>query len=296
MCVVHEVAFHVGVTDHTSRYVTAMPPLIEGSSIATILLPNPKEGAIRWKRATIETLNRIDCAIVPIDPKPAGAQLIAYLLGRHVPILVVAGDNGSIGEHHGSLEFASAHDEEAPQRYLLRQWERTIREKRTQRARALAEQSGYSVNALGMIHACEHDDVPVVQCLLNVGVSGNVTDHRGVPALIIAIRNGAWRAVELLSESTIDVDAIAADSRCTALVELAALRQPTLVKHLLTAGAAVDHVSTSGQTALMIAVGIKDLPTAKVLINHGADPDRTDALGVSARRYAALLGLEGLFS
>jgi ankyrin repeat protein len=43
-----------------------------------------------------------------------------------------------------------------------------------------------------------------------------------------------------------------------------------------------------GETPLIVAVQRRDAPLAKLLLEHGANPDKTDsAAGYSARDYAA---------
>ncbi|MBA3669179.1 MAG: ankyrin repeat domain-containing protein [Sphingomonas sp.] len=57
---------------------------------------------------------------------------------------------------------------------------------------------------------------------------------------------------------------------------------------LLQLGAKVDTTNRSGETALILAVQQRQPMIVKVLLNAGADPDRTDSVaGYSARNYAA---------
>jgi len=59
-------------------------------------------------------------------------------------------------------------------------------------------------------------------------------------------------------------------------------------KDLIEAGAALDIQSKDGQTALIVAVGTGDTVTIEALLKAGANPDISDNLGLSARKYAAL--------
>jgi uncharacterized protein len=56
---------------------------------------------------------------------------------------------------------------------------------------------------------------------------------------------------------------------------------------LIGLGAKVDGTNKGGETPLIIAVQQRDVPMVKLLLQHGADPDRTDHVaGYSARDYA----------
>ena len=61
------------------------------------------------------------------------------------------------------------------------------------------------------------------------------------------------------------------------------------VTALLEAGARVDPVTSTGETPLIFAVHKRDIPLVQVLLEHGANPDRTDNSGRSARDYVALI-------
>jgi ankyrin repeat protein len=56
---------------------------------------------------------------------------------------------------------------------------------------------------------------------------------------------------------------------------------------LIGLGANVDATNKAGETALIIAVQQRDARLVKLLLEHGANPDRSDAVaGYSARDYA----------
>jgi ankyrin repeat protein len=61
-----------------------------------------------------------------------------------------------------------------------------------------------------------------------------------------------------------------------------------LVNELIEAGADVNIKSKSGQTALTVAAGASEVKMTEALLKAGADPDITDSLGASARKYATL--------
>ncbi len=56
---------------------------------------------------------------------------------------------------------------------------------------------------------------------------------------------------------------------------------------LLDRGAAVDKANSSGETPLIRAVHLNDLPMIRLLVSKGANPNRKDLMaGLSARDYA----------
>jgi len=59
---------------------------------------------------------------------------------------------------------------------------------------------------------------------------------------------------------------------------------------LVKAGARVDEPNSAGETPLISAVHRRDIPLMRVLLEAGANPDRTDNSGRSARDYAMLDG------
>ncbi|RDS77362.1 ankyrin repeat domain-containing protein [Alteriqipengyuania lutimaris] len=61
------------------------------------------------------------------------------------------------------------------------------------------------------------------------------------------------------------------------------------VTALLEIGARVDPLSSTGETPLISAVHRRDVALVRILLANGANPDRTDNSGRSARDYVALL-------
>src|SRR5205085_6498877 len=56
---------------------------------------------------------------------------------------------------------------------------------------------------------------------------------------------------------------------------------------LIGLGAKVDGTNKLGETPLIVAVQLRQIPMIKLLLAHGANPDKVDAAqGFSARQYA----------
>lgn len=73
----------------------------------------------------------------------------------------------------------------------------------------------------------------------------------------------------------------------TPLIAAARVGFEEAAQWLLGMGARVDTDNRMGETPLIIAVQQRDTPLVKLLLDHGANPDKTDAAaGYSARDYA----------
>lgn len=91
-----------------------------------------------------------------------------------------------------------------------------------------------------------------MEFLLQQGANPNISDKKGVTPLALACQMGLVDAAEKL---------IAYKAR-------------------------VDIPNSTGETPLIAAVHRRDVPMMRVLLKGGADPDRADSSGRSARDYA----------
>ncbi|MDR0451538.1 MAG: ankyrin repeat domain-containing protein [Treponema sp.] len=127
-----------------------------------------------------------------------------------------------------------------------------------------------------------------VNLFLQAGFSANTRDALGVPLLCLAARAGDRGLAEILLDAGSDVNALSADRGGSALIDCALGRHSGIAELFLKAGADVNVKSKDGQSALIISVGLDDEIFAEMLLKAGADADDPDALGASARKYAAL--------
>ena len=109
-------------------------------------------------------------------------------------------------------------------------------------------------NALHYI--VQRRDPTWLQFLLGKGANPNLADKNGVTALQLASDLGWADGVDIL----------------------------------VNAGASVDVSNSSGETPLISAVHRRDTALVRALLAAGANPDRTDNSGRSARDYAELIG------
>jgi hypothetical protein len=128
-----------------------------------------------------------------------------------------------------------------------------------------------------------------VNLFLQAGFSPNTRDGAGVPLLCLAARAGDRDLVKILLKAGSDVNACSADRGGSALVDCALGKYRDIAELLLKAGADVNVKTKDGQSALIISVGISDERFVEMLLKAGAKMDEPDALGASARKYAALL-------
>lgn len=115
----------------------------------------------------------------------------------------------------------------------------------------------------------------------------NARNSKGDTALIVAVaeRNDGW--VGELLRSGADPN-LAARNGDTPLIAAARIGYTQAAQWLLGRKAKVDSTNRMGETALIVAVQQRHIPMIKLLLDQGADPDKTDAAaGFSARDYAA---------
>ena len=104
--------------------------------------------------------------------------------------------------------------------------------------------------------AADRRDVVWLVYLLTRDANPNIADRRGVTPLMRASQLGFYEGIQ----------------------------------HLVTKGARVDDANSTGETPLILAVHRRDTAMIRVLLRAGADPERTDNSGRSARDYAELFG------
>ena len=132
----------------------------------------------------------------------------------------------------------------------------------------------------------------IVQMLISAQVDVKARDRTGKGAIVYAAGKGFTKIVELLLNAGVDVNTVYGND-LTALMWAAGHSNDTpesegveTVKLLLDNGARFEPADDRGRTALMIAAQSGHSEIASLLIAAGADPDRRDITGKSARDLA----------
>ncbi|MCL2006541.1 MAG: ankyrin repeat domain-containing protein [Treponema sp.] len=161
-------------------------------------------------------------------------------------------------------------------------------ERSSQRARNTLLQMGISVNVDSLVRCVGEGLIHEISLFLAAGFSPDTLSNAGIPLLNIAARKGSRETIRLLVHAGAQLNLLSHDRGSSALIDSVMGKSKSISKDLIKAGADVNIRSKDGQSALIIAVGAGDSTTVQALLEAGADPDVTDNLGVSARKYATL--------
>ena len=159
--------------------------------------------------------------------------------------------------------------------------------------------------------ASQNGSHAMVKTLLGGGANPRLSLLSGETPLMVASRAGAYSVVKELLDEGADADATATRDQ-TALMWAASEHHANVVDVLLNHGADIHKRSAvwsqvmavpphgkleynrdiphGGNTALMFAARVGDLPSAKLLVTAGANVNDTNAWGVSATVLAAHSG------
>ena len=132
----------------------------------------------------------------------------------------------------------------------------------------------------------KRDGNKATELLQNHPTIVDTKNSRGDTGLIIAIRDSDsdWTAFLLNKGADPNTHGENGD---TPLIAAAKSSFEDAARWLIGVDAEVDEANKSGETPLIIAVQRGDARLVKLLLEHGADPDRTDSVaGYSARDYA----------
>lgn len=132
------------------------------------------------------------------------------------------------------------------------------------------------------------DNTEVCDLFFKAGMLMNARTSEGIPLLCIATRNDCISKVKWLLENGADIDAISSDRGYSPVMDAVWRKNFDIAKYLVEKGADLSFVSSDGQPILVLAVGNGNVPIVRLLLEHGANPDIKDSMGMSAREYANL--------
>ncbi|WP_298866468.1 ankyrin repeat domain-containing protein [uncultured Gimesia sp.] len=119
----------------------------------------------------------------------------------------------------------------------------------------------------------------MVELLLHSHADVNARDKKGRTALVEASHGGPWKQqaseeiIQLLLDHKAQVD----------LFTAAAIGRTELIKRLLDLDESlINELNSEGETALFVAARNNQFAAVKLLIEHGADVNQSDAVGIAA--------------
>ena len=132
------------------------------------------------------------------------------------------------------------------------------------------------------------DDTEICQLFFKAGMLTNACTSEGVPLICIATRNDCDEKVKWLLENGADINAISSDRGYSAVMDAVWRKNYSLTKYLIEKGADLSFISSDGQPIMVLAVGNGNAQIVELLMQHGADADIKDSMGMTAREYADL--------
>ena len=136
--------------------------------------------------------------------------------------------------------------------------------------------------------------VEEVAHFLAAGFSPDTRNKAGVPLLHISARSGNREIIRYLILAGAELNMQSDDRGTSALMDSVMSKHYDLMTDLIQAVADLNIKSKDGQTALVVAVGAGDDQMVEALLRAGADPDISDSLGASARKYANLFNKKNM--
>jgi ankyrin repeat protein len=119
--------------------------------------------------------------------------------------------------------------------------------------------------------AVREDDLETADLLIRAGANVKAANRFGATPLSLAATNGNAAMIEKLLKAGEDANAVVSESGDTVLMLASRTGKPEAVAMLLNHGADVNKTNTTGQTALMWAAAEKNSGAVQVLIEHKAD-------------------------
>ncbi|MGB8412676.1 MAG: ankyrin repeat domain-containing protein [Candidatus Binatus sp.] len=158
-----------------------------------------------------------------------------------------------------------------------------------QKARAKLEAMGVAYSERGFLQKVQEGDNTAIQLFLAAGMQQNKPALQR--ALFLAVPHGKAGVARELIASGADVNANSGHVFRTLLMNAITNGNTEVARELITSGADVNAKAFGGETALLVAVGVRNAVIVHELIAHGADVNAKDNDGMTALRLAKQLGV-----
>jgi ankyrin repeat protein len=119
--------------------------------------------------------------------------------------------------------------------------------------------------------AVRQDDLETADLLIHAGANVKAANRFGATPLSLAATNGNAAMIEKLLKAGEDANSVVSESGDTVLMLAARTGKPDAVAMLLNHGADINKTNATGQTALMWAAAERNSSAVQVLIEHKAD-------------------------
>lgn len=258
-----------------------------------------------WNREALEHLDRglafADNYLVIPAKEDFGYRWVSYIMGfaggcKKNVVFHMSPDPGF--EPHKALAelFHASYNEEELHAHMSEVLDVWSEEMRRQMAQKLLEEKTGDHVFQGLAQAVETGDRFLVGAYLDAGFDINREAPNHISLLGLASRKGFTNLVYVLFEAGAEINQISSDRNNSPLMDAASTGHIDIVRFFIENGADLELKSRSNQTALVLAVGNKQIECAKLLLEAGAEPDEKDSLGLSARKYAELYNMEELIA
>jgi len=123
-----------------------------------------------------------------------------------------------------------------------------------------------------LMYAAEKNHPEVIRLLLAYGANIEASHYRATP-LVYAVFNGNMACVRALLDAGASVHICLRFNGEESILHLVQNEDSEILHMLIQAGAPLNHTDLGGYTPLMWAISRKDLTSATILLNAGANPN-----------------------
>ena len=241
-----------------------------------------------WSFQIEQWLEKSTHFMLLVEPEAYAAPWFQYLCGfsagRGRPFLIVS--EKELPRHLSHMPTAAS--DSAVLEFWLKASRLWKAAQIVEEAKAALERAELPFTRETFCRCVAEGELKAAELFFRAGMTGDVADARGVPALSLAVREAHRTLIAPLLAHGARIDAVSADRGNTALMDAAANGDLETVQNLIRAGADLNRSSKNAQTALILAVGKGSVDVAALLIEAGADHSVADSLGMSAYAYAKL--------